>query len=64
MLAYNEFTFAVTLVDTPSKQTFPVLYNSSLPAAPAAIAASLPLIVIFAFLWYFFLRDEVGRWTS
>ncbi|MEF8853042.1 MAG: carbohydrate ABC transporter permease [Haloarculaceae archaeon] len=64
MLAYNEFLFAVMLIDTPAKRTLPVgiTYGVGGPGV-ISVFASLPMLVIFAFLWVFFLRGEVQRWT-
>jgi multiple sugar transport system permease protein len=64
MLAYNEFTFAVMLIDSAAKQTFPLIVTEETPAAPVTIAASLPMVVIFAVLWYSFLQEEVRRWVG
>jgi multiple sugar transport system permease protein len=65
MLAYNEFIFAVMLIDTPAKRTLPVgiSYGVGGPGV-LSIVASLPMIVVFALLWQFFLSGEVQRWLK
>ena len=65
MLAYNEFTFAVMLIDTPAKRTLPVglTYGVGGPGVVSVIA-SLPMLVVFALLWKFFLSGEVQRWLN
>ena len=64
MLAYNEFLFAVMLIDSPAKRTLPVgiTYGVGSPGV-VSVFASLPMLVIFAVLWQFFLRGELDRWT-
>ena len=65
MLAYNEFIFAVMLIDTPAKRTLPVgiSYGVGGPGV-LSVVASLPMIVVFALLWQFFLSGEVQRWLK
>ncbi|MFB6139356.1 MAG: carbohydrate ABC transporter permease [Halosimplex sp.] len=65
MLAYNEFLFAVVLIDTPAKRTFPVgiTYVFAHPGV-VSVVASLPMLGIFAVLWWFFLRGGIRRFAK
>ncbi|MCU4802440.1 carbohydrate ABC transporter permease [Halobacteria archaeon HArc-gm2] len=63
MLAYNEFLFAVLLIDTPARRTLPVgLTFEAVPPGVVSVVASIPMLVIFAILWWFFLRGEVRQY--
>lgn len=65
MLAYNEFLFAVLLIDTPAKRTLPVgLTFEAVPPGVVSVVASIPMLVIFAVLWWFFLRDGVRQYGT
>jgi multiple sugar transport system permease protein len=65
MLAYNEFIFASLLIDTPAKRTLPVglTYGIGGPGV-LSVVASVPMLVVFAVLWKFFLSGEVQRWLG
>ena len=65
MLAYNEFLFASLLIDTPAKRTLPVglTYGVGGPGV-LSVVASVPMLVVFAVLWKFFLSGEVQRWLE
>ena len=65
MLAYNEYIFASLLIDTPAKRTLPVglTYGIGSPGVLSVIA-SVPMLVVFAVLWKFFLSGEVQRWLG
>jgi multiple sugar transport system permease protein len=65
MLAYNEFLFAVMLIDTPAKRTLPVgiTYGVGGPGV-ISVFASLPMLVVFALLWKYFLSGEGQRWLD
>lgn len=65
MLAYNEFLLAVMLIDTPAKRTLPVgLTYTFVDPGVISVVASIPMLVLFAILWWFFLRGEVRQSTT
>lgn len=62
MLVYNEFIFASVLINDPGKRTLPIgiSYGIGSPGV-IAVLASLPMLVLFAVLWRYFLSEDVHR---
>lgn len=65
MLAYNEYLFASVLIDDPAKRTLPVGVTYGVgPPGVVSVLASLPMLVLFALLWRYFLSDDVDRFRD
>ena len=65
MLVYNEFMFASVLINDPAKRTLPIgiSYGVGSPGV-VAVLASLPMLVLFAVLWRYFLSEDVQRFLD
>lgn len=65
MLAYNELLFAVILIDDQAKYTLPVaLRSGAFDPGMVSVLASVPMLVMFALLWRFFLTGDVRRFSN
>ncbi|PSP68282.1 hypothetical protein BRC70_07725 [Halobacteriales archaeon QH_6_68_27] len=63
ILSYNEFLFAVMLIDTPAKRTLPVgITYTFADSGVISVVASAPMLLIFGLLWFFFLRGGVRQY--
>lgn len=65
ILAYNDYFYAVMLIDDPAKYTLPIgLRQGAGPPGLVAVVATLPVLAVFAVLWRFFLSDESLRYAG
>jgi multiple sugar transport system permease protein len=63
ILSYNEFLFAVMLIDSPAKRTLPVgITYTFADSGVISVVASAPMLLIFGLLWFFFLRGGVRQY--
>lgn len=62
IISYNELLFAVILLNDPAKRTLPVGYSYGVgDIGVASLLASLPILLIFAVLWRYFLDGDLRR---
>jgi multiple sugar transport system permease protein len=62
IISYNELLFAVILLNDPVKRTLPVGYSYGVgDIGVASLLASLPILLIFAVLWRYFLQGDLRR---
>lgn len=65
ILAYNEFLYAIVLIDDPAIRTLPVgIRYGAGNIGVVAVLSTLPIVAIFAVLWWFFLAGDLRRFTD